>query len=149
SGEDIRESMFTFASDAGRYALRPELTAPVCRVVSSGALARFRPPHKLYYLGPCFRYGRPQVGRYREFYQAGVEPPGPLPPLADAEIIRAAVKTLANLDLRQYQLKIGNVGIFRRLLDTGGDLSDTERDRQNQVIHDIDRIMHLREKGQQ
>jgi histidyl-tRNA synthetase len=149
SGEEIRESMFTFASDAGRYALRPELTAPVCRVVSSGALTRFRQPYKLYYLGPCFRYGRPQAGRYREFYQAGVELLGSREPLADAEIIRLAVKTLANLDIRHYRLKIGNVGIFRRLLDTGAALSDAEQDRQNQVIHDIDRIMHLREKGQQ
>src|SRR5947209_1513337 len=73
SGEEIKESMFTFASDAGRYALRPELTSPVCRLIASNALGESRPPYKLYYFGPCFRYCRPQTGRYREFYQAGVE----------------------------------------------------------------------------
>ena len=50
---------------AGRYALRPELTAPVCRLVANGELARFPKPYKLYYFGPCFRYCRPQQGRYR------------------------------------------------------------------------------------
>src|SRR6266550_7165258 len=49
SGEEIRESMFTFAADAGRYALRPELTAAVCRVVASGALTKTPLPYKLYY----------------------------------------------------------------------------------------------------
>src|SRR6266571_1957339 len=85
SGEEIKESMFTFASDAGRYALRPELTSPVCRLVASNALSGLSRPYKLYYFGPCFRYCRPQEGRYREFYQAGIELMGSQEPLADAE----------------------------------------------------------------
>src|SRR3954470_8765530 len=72
SGEEIKESMFTFASDAGRYALRPELTSPVCRLITSNALRESCLPYKLYYIGPCFRYCRPQPGKYREFYQAGI-----------------------------------------------------------------------------
>src|SRR5271166_5271770 len=106
SGEEIKESMFTFASDAGRYALRPELTSPVCRLVASDALRDLAYPYKLYYLGPCFRYCRPQPGRYREFYQAGVELMGSADTLADAEIIAVAVKTLRNLGIGQYRLRI-------------------------------------------
>src|SRR5262249_42225956 len=106
SGEEIKESMFTFASDAGRYALRPELTSPVCRLVAATALTNVASPYKLYYFGPCFRYCRPQAGRYREFYQAGIELMGSRDPLADAEVISVALKTLRRLGISQFQLRV-------------------------------------------
>jgi histidyl-tRNA synthetase len=146
SGEEIRESMFTFASDAGRYALRPELTAPVCRLVANGELNRFPKPYKLYYFGPCFRYCRPQQGRYREFVQTGVELMGTRDPLADAEVIAVAVRVLANLGLDHFALRVGDVGVFRSLLGEGRESQQQER--QNHIIADIDRLMHLGEKCQ-
>lgn len=146
SGEEIKESMFTFASDAGRYALRPELTSPVCRLVASDALRELPQPYKLYYFGPCFRYCRPQPGRYREFYQAGVELMGSKDPLADAEIIALAVKTLRELGIEPFRLRIGDVGVFRRLLQEKQPADPRQQERQQQIIADIDRIMHLREK---
>jgi histidyl-tRNA synthetase len=146
SGEEIKESMFTFASDAGRYALRPELTSPVCRLVASDALRELAHPYKLYYFGPCFRYCRPQPGRYREFYQAGVELMGCADALADAEVIALAVKTLRNLGIGPLRLRIGDVGVFRRLLQDNVAADQRQQERQHQIIYDIDRVMHLREK---
>ncbi len=55
SGPQIKGSMLTFHCDHEEFALRPEMTAPVCRLMSSGALAADQPPHKLSYFGPCFR----------------------------------------------------------------------------------------------
>jgi len=146
SGEEIKESMFTFASDAGRYALRPELTSPVCRLVASDALRALPYPYKLYYLGPCFRYCRPQPGRYREFYQAGVELMGCADALADAEVIALAVKTIRKLGIDKFRLRIGDVGVFRRLLQDNLSADERQQERQHQIIYDIDRVMHLREK---
>jgi histidyl-tRNA synthetase len=146
SGEEIKESMFTFASDAGRYALRPELTSPVCRLVASNALSDVAKPYKLYYFGPCFRYCRPQAGRYREFYQAGIELMGSRDPLADAEAISVAVKTLRRLGISQFQLRVGDVGVFRQLLEQYLGKDERFQEQQSRVISDIDKIMHIREK---
>jgi histidyl-tRNA synthetase len=146
SGEEIKESMFTFASDAGRYALRPELTSPVCRLVASNALSGLSRPYKLYYFGPCFRYCRPQTGRYREFYQAGIELMGTREPLADAEAVAVAVKTLKRLGISEFKLRIGDVGIFRQLLAQYLGSDERQQEHQSHVISDIDKIMNIREK---
>lgn len=147
SGEEIKESMFTFASDAGRYALRPELTSPVCRIVASGKLKDHPKPYKLYYYGPCFRYCRPQEGRYREFFQAGIELLGSSDPLADAETIAVADKVLKNLAIGEYRLKVGNVGIFRRLLDEQAPENPLQREEwEARVLHDLDRLMGITAK---
>ncbi len=53
SGDEIREAMFTFESDRLEYALRPEMTAPVCRMVGAGKLDDYPLPYKLYYIGQC------------------------------------------------------------------------------------------------
>lgn len=141
SGEEIRNSMFTFWSDRVEYALRPELTAPVCRLVASGKMSQLSLPYKLYYIGECFRYGRPQAGRYREFTQAGLELMGSSSPVADAEVISAAVQTLRALGITQFLLKVGNIGVFRDLLAEGLDF-----DGQSRIINQIDRIMSVRGK---
>ena len=141
SGEEIRNSMFTFWSDRVEYALRPELTAPVCRLVASGKLSQTPLPYQLYYIGDCFRYGRPQAGRYREFTQAGLELVGSSSPIADAEIISVAENTLKALGITRYSLKVGNIGVFRDLL-----AEDLDFDGQSQVINQIDHIMSVRGK---
>lgn len=141
SGEEIRNSMFTFWSDRVEYALRPELTAPVCRLIASGKMANLPLPYKVYYIGECFRYGRPQAGRYREFTQAGLELMGSSSPMADAEVMSVAVQTLRALGITQYLLKVGNIGVFRDLL-----AEELDFDGQSRVINQIDRIMSVRGK---
>jgi histidyl-tRNA synthetase len=141
SGEEIREGMFTFVADEVEYALRPELTAAVCRMIVTGKL-NMPKPYKFYYIGPCFRYEEPQAGRYRQFWQAGIELMGSSSPMADAEVITVGAKTLENLGVTGYILKVGNIGIFRGILqDAGYDVED-----QNRIIGNIDSIMSTREK---
>lgn len=141
SGEEIRNSMFTFWSDRVEFALRPELTAPVCRLVASGKMSQLSLPYKVYYIGECFRYGRPQAGRYREFTQAGLELMGSSSPVADAEVMSVAVQTLRALGINQFLLKVGNIGVFRDLL-----AEDLDFDGQSRIINQIDRIMSVRGK---
>ena len=141
SGEEIREGMFTFVADEVEYALRPELTAAVCRMIVTGKL-NMPKPYKFYYIGPCFRYEEPQAGRYRQFWQAGIELMGSSSPMADAEVITVGAKTLENLGVTGYILKVGNIGIFRGILEDAG--FDTED--QNRIIGNIDSIMSTREK---
>jgi histidyl-tRNA synthetase len=141
SGEEIREGMFTFVSDGVEYGLRPELTAAVCRMLVTGKLEMPK-PYKFYYIGPCFRYEEPQAGRYRQFWQAGIELMGSSSPMADAEVITVGAKTLENAGVTIYALKVGNIGIFRGILQDAG--YDTED--QNRIIGNIDSIMSTKEK---
>ncbi|RLI89574.1 MAG: hypothetical protein DRO62_01305 [Candidatus Altiarchaeales archaeon] len=134
SGEEIEEHMYVFEDKSGRrLSLRPEATASVCRMFAE-ELRGSRLPLKLYYSCPMFRYERPQRGRYREFWQLGIELIGPKGPESDAEIIAIAYEALKKLGLK-FQLEIGHLGILRGLMD---DLSIDEKI-QNRVIASIDK----------
>ena len=63
-GVEIRNALLTFHCDHEEYALRPELTAPVCRLVASGEQSERPKPHRLSYVGLCFRHCRPRSGRH-------------------------------------------------------------------------------------
>lgn len=142
SGPEIKNSMLTFHCDHEEFALRPEITAPVCRLMSSGAFDGIEKPHKLYYVGSCFRYCRPQPGRYREFTQAGVECVGASGPAVDAEIIALACRVLGAIGVPDFSLKIGNIGIFRDLLPESLSLDD-----RSAVIGHLDRLMSIDERS--
>jgi len=146
SGEEIIESMLTFSVDATRVALRPEMTSAVCRMLVSGKLDTEPAPHKLYYYGPCFRYCRPREGRYREFYQLGVELVGAPGAVSDAETIAMAVNVLEALGISGYRVRVGDVGVVRALLHEGEGDSGLTREDQERVLHDIDRYVHLTER---
>lgn len=120
SGEGIVEEMYVFEDKSGReLALRPELTAPIMRFFVNDCSSLPR-PIRFYYFGNCFRYERPQKGRYREFWQFGVELIGSDSYLADAEVISLADKMLKSLNI-DYELHIGHVGILRSALSFLGD----------------------------
>ena len=120
SGEEIVAHLYHFKDKGGRdLALRPELTAPVMRMYVN-ELQNAPKPLRLYYFGNCFRYERPQAGRYREFFQAGVELIGSLLPEAQAEVVALANAVLEELGLRDYELHIGNIGILRQILAENG-----------------------------
>ena len=141
SGTEIKSALLTFHSDHEEYALRPEMTAPVCRLVASGALEDSAGHQKLYYIAPCFRYCRPQPGRYREFTQAGIECMGATGPSFDAEIIAVSCQILRRLGISDYALKIGNIGVFRDLLPPELD----PRDRATVIGH-LDRLISIHDK---
>ena len=141
SGTEIKSALLTFHSDHEEYALRPEMTAPVCRLVGSGALEGFAGHQKLYYIAPCFRYCRPQPGRYREFTQAGIECMGAAGPAFDAEVIAVACQVLRRLGISRYTLKIGNIGVFRDLLPPELEPGDRAT-----VIGHLDRLISIDDK---
>ena len=74
SSDVVQKEMYRFEDRKGRsFALRPEGTAPVVRSYVENNLGVLSPRTKLYYIGPMFRYDRPQAGRYRQFYQYGID----------------------------------------------------------------------------
>ncbi len=147
SGEEIRHKMFTFVgSDRVDYALRPELTAPVCRLIANGDLKHLPYPYKLYYIGQCVRQEPMTDGAEvkREFRQAGVELIGPASAHADAEIITIPIRVLEKLNVLQTTLKIGNTRVFREIFKQGAlDPKD-----QAEMIWDIDHLVSLRNESE-
>lgn len=112
-GSDIvRKEMYTFEDKGGReLTLRPEFTAGIMRLVVQNKLyATNELPLKLYYVGPVFRYERPQLGRYRQFNQFGVESIGHNSPLNDVEVIVLAYTILCSLGLENVKIKINTLG---------------------------------------
>ena len=124
SGPGVVSQLYAFQDKGERnLTLRPELTAPVMRMVAE-ELRNETKPLRLSYFGQCFRYEEFKKGRYREFYQYGVELIGATGPLVEAEVIALAINMLAESGLKNWELRIGHVGILKQVL-TGIGLSDT------------------------
>jgi histidyl-tRNA synthetase len=120
SGEAIVEEIYVFEDKGGRsLSLRPELTAAVMRLYAS-TLTHSPKPVRVFYMGPCFRYERPQKGRYREFFQFGAELIGTPQPEGDAEIIALAVRAIQSAGLADAKVRVGHVGAMRGLLEAKG-----------------------------
>ena len=112
SGETIIDELYSFTDKGGReLALRPELTAPVIRFYVDKLQMKPK-PLKLFYFGNCYRYDRPQKGRYREFKQAGCEIIGTDTPEAYAELIAMAYNILEKAGVKNLELNIGNLNIL-------------------------------------
>ena len=107
----VQKEMYSFQDRAQRWlTLRPEATASTVRAYLENKLYAQPQPVKLYYLGPMFRYDRPQAGRYRQFYQFGVEVIGAEDPAADAEVILMAVHFFAHLGLGDLEVHLNSIG---------------------------------------
>ena len=111
STDVVGKEMYTFTDRADRsLTLRPEGTAGVMRAVIESGLDRGQLPVKVWYSGAFFRAERPQAGRYRQFYQVGVEAIGGDDPLIDVEVISLAVQAFKNLGLKDYEVQINSLG---------------------------------------
>lgn len=109
--EVVQKEMYTFRDKSDReLTLRPENTASVIRAAIENNLFETHVPPKFFYIGPMFRYDRPQKGRYRQFHQFGVEILGDDSPYADAEVISSAVDLLKNLGIGGIDLRLNSVG---------------------------------------
>ncbi|MGC9336674.1 MAG: histidine--tRNA ligase [Candidatus Cloacimonadia bacterium] len=108
----VEKEMYIFKDKAGRrFALRPEGTACIARAyIEHKMQASHRSPLRLFYLGPMFRYSRPQKGRYRQFYQFGFEYLGVPDPIADAEIIALGWKIYQDTNIPNVRLEINSIG---------------------------------------
>jgi len=111
STDVVSKEMYTFEDRGGRsITLRPEGTAGVMRAVIEHSLDRGQLPVKVFYSGAFFRAERPQAGRYRQFYQVGVESIGLDDPAIDAEVIALADRAFKNIGLKRYRLEITSLG---------------------------------------
>ena len=111
STDVVRKEMYTFEDRGGRsITLRPEGTAGVMRAVIEHNLDRGQLPVKVYYSGAFFRAERPQAGRYRQFYQVGIEAIGVADPRIDVEVIAVAERAFRQLGLKNYRLEITSLG---------------------------------------
>ena len=107
----IDKEMFSFSTKGGeRVALRPEFTAGIARAYIQHGLQVAPKPVKLYYTGPCYRYDRPQEGRFREFFQFGCEAFGESDPILDAQMIQMGWRIIYQLGLRNVRVRINSIG---------------------------------------
>lgn len=107
----VQKEMYTFDDKGGRsITLRPEGTAGAVRSYLENGLCNEALPQKVCYLGPCFRYEKPQAGRLREFHQFGAECFGTASPLADAELIAFAKLIFDTLNVKDLSLEINSIG---------------------------------------
>ncbi len=107
----VEKEMYTFKDRRGEsITLRPEGTAPVVRAyIEHGLYHRYRVA-RLFYMGPMFRYERPQKGRYRQFFQIGAEVLGDSSPGVDAEAIEMLLNLFERLGLKDVELQINSLG---------------------------------------
>ncbi len=139
STDVVSKEMYTFEDRGGRsLTLRPEGTAGVMRSVIEHGLDRGQLPAKIWYAGPFFRAERPQLGRYRQLQQVGIEAIGSDDPVLDAEVIAIADEGFRALGLSGYRLELTSLGCsecrpaYREKLTaflTGLDLDEATRER--------------------
>ena len=111
STDVVSKEMYTFEDRGGRsITLRPEGTAGVMRSVIENNLDKLTLPVKVWYSGAFFRAERPQAGRYRQFYQVGIEAIGLNDPEIDFEVIAVADRAFKALGLKSYRLDITSLG---------------------------------------
>ncbi len=107
----VEKEMYTFKDKGGEeITLRPEGTASVVRSYIEHKMHGQNQLTKLYYLGPMFRYERPQAGRFRQFYQIGVEAMGSSSPAIDAEVMIMLIEFFKTLGLNDLELQINSLG---------------------------------------
>jgi histidyl-tRNA synthetase len=107
----VQKEMYTFNDKGGRsLTLRPEGTPPIVRSYLENNLFVDVPVCKLYYIGPMFRYERPQAGRFRQHQQIGAEILGASSPYADAELISMYLHFVSKLGIQDLQLHLNSVG---------------------------------------
>lgn len=107
----VDKEMYTFLDKGDRsITLRPEGTASVARAFIEHSGFNEVLPSKFYYIGPMFRYSRPQTGRFRQFHQFGVEVIGSVNPYLDGEVLELMMKIFTSLGINNLNLEINSVG---------------------------------------
>jgi histidyl-tRNA synthetase len=111
SSDVVRKEMYTFTDRGDRsLTLRPEATAPIVRAYLEHGMHREPQPVKLYAYETTYRYGRPQKGRFREFWQLDLEAIGSDDPAVDAEVIHLYDSLLGRLGITEYRLELNSIG---------------------------------------
>ena len=128
SGEEIVDQLYNFKDKGGRdLTLRPEITAPISRLYLN-EMQKSAKPIKLYYYGSCFRYERPQKGRFRQFWQFGCELIGAKTPQGEAEVIALCSDAIKSLGITSADVNINHLGIIRGLFKHFEISTETQRE---------------------
>jgi histidyl-tRNA synthetase len=136
----VEKEMYTFPDKANRsITLRPEGTAPVVRSYIENHFYNLPSPQKFFYSGPMFRYERPQKGRFRQFYQIGVEAFGASEPKLDAEILSMLKLFLERLGLKELNFEVNSIGCEKCRPDYKKALMDFFSDRVEGLCPDCNR----------
>lgn len=107
----VTKEMYTFTDKGGRsITLRPEYTPSIARAIIEHGLYLRPEPLRYYFIGPMFRYDKPQKGRFRQFHQIDIEVFGESDPAIDAEIIEMASRLLQRLNVRDTEVLVNSVG---------------------------------------
>ena len=129
SGEEIVDQLYNFKDKSDReLTLRPEITAPVARLYLNELEKTSTKPIKLYYYGSCFRYERPQKGRFRQFWQFGCELIGAKSPQGEAEVIALCSDAIQSLGITTADVNINHLGIIRGLFKHFSISDETQRE---------------------
>ena len=110
----VKKQMFTFRTKGGdSLTLRPEGTAPVARAYIEEGMQNLPQPVKLWYFGPFFRHEHTQTGRYRQFWQFGLEVLGEKSAVIDAQVILIFYNILKNLKFKNLIVEVNNIGDYQ------------------------------------
>jgi len=119
-GSELVDSMFKFQDFDGKIvALRPEMTAPVARIITT-RMPSTPEPIRLFYVCNVFRYSQSYVERGREFWQAGVELVGCNTPEADGEILALLTSSLEKIGLKEVRVDVGHASLLKNLIKATG-----------------------------
>ncbi|KKP31006.1 MAG: histidine--tRNA ligase [Candidatus Staskawiczbacteria bacterium RIFOXYB2_FULL_32_9] len=107
----VGKEMYSFKTKGGDIvALRPEFTPSIARSYIENGMHNLPQPVKLYAVGPCFRYERPQAGRYRQFEQLDLEVLGDSNPSIDGQIIQMSYDILKDLGFKNASIQVNSIG---------------------------------------
>lgn len=107
----VTKEMYTFMDKGGRsLTLRPEYTPSIARAIIANTLYLQPQPLRFYFIGPMFRYDKPQKGRYRQFHQIDIEVFGEKDPAIDAEIVEMADFLCESLNVKNREILVNSVG---------------------------------------
>jgi histidyl-tRNA synthetase len=118
-GTDIVDKeIYAFNTRGGdKVALRPEMTAGLCRAYIEHGMSVLPKPVKLFTMGPLFRYDRPQEGRYREHWQANFDMLGENDPILDAQALQLAFRVVRELGLKNIEFQVNSIGTLESRKD--------------------------------
>lgn len=141
SGPEIEEEIYVFEDKSGRkLGLRFDPTVPIARIVATDP--SLPKPVKFYYITRMWRYDRPQAGRYREFWQAGLELIGSKSPLADAEILAVANDLIRSVTDKEFTFKISSRKIVEEIAAKAG----VPEDKKIQAFRALDKLPKIGEE---
>ncbi|MGX5377030.1 histidine--tRNA ligase [Ligilactobacillus sp. LYQ135] len=141
----VTKEMYDFYDKGDRHiTLRPEGTAGIVRSFVENKLygPEYQKPYKVYYMGPMFRYERPQSGRLREFHQIGVEAFGSDSPALDVEVIAMAMDLLKSVNINSLKLVINTLGDLKTRQDYRKALIDYLEPFEDQLSEDSKERLH-------